>query len=126
MIHIESDWSEIEKELDRIEGLPDAKARLALDVVLQEVYVDTQGKVHIQTGSLKDSGKVDSDVDKFDHSWEGDITYGGPSSGPNNPVDYAIYEKRREPDELGDHNFMRDVLLHHPSWVAAVRAGLKG
>lgn len=133
MIHLSSDYTEMDRELDRIGNMPDFKTRLALDTVLQLGFKETQAAVHIETGSLKDSGKVDSSTDKLEHKWEGEITYGGPSSGPNNPVDYAIYEKARGvggaggPSDLkGDHDFISPLMLMGPMWVAAVKAGLKG
>ncbi len=133
MIRITSDYSELDRELDRLERMPDVKAQLALDTVLQLGYKETQAATHVETGSLKDSGKVDSSVNKIDKQWEGEITYGGPSSGPNNPVDYAIYEKARgvggaggPSDVKGDHDFMSPLKLMDPMWVAAVKAGLRG
>lgn len=133
MIHIESDYSEIDRELDRLERMPDGKTRLLLDTVLQLGYKETQAAVHIETGSLRDSGKVDSEVNKIDQQWTGEISYGGPSSGPNNPVDYAIYEKARgvggaggPSDMKGDHDFMSPLKLMDPMWIAAIKAGMRG
>jgi len=127
MIRIESDWSEIDKELDRIIGMPDAKTQALLGAVLSEGFGITQAQVHVQTGSLKGSGKEETSTDKLDHTWEGTIEYGGPSTGPNNPVDYAIYEQRREPDEhYGNHDFMAGLGVLHEQWIAAVKKGLAG
>lgn len=133
MIQVKGDYSALERELDRLGRMPDFKTRLALDVVLQLGFKQTQGVVHVETGSLKDSGKVDSSVSKFDKSWEGEISYGGPSTGPNNPVDYAIYEKARGiggaggPSDLkGDHDFIAPLKSLHPQYIAAIKAGLRG
>lgn len=76
-----------------------------LEGVLAAAFAETQAATHILTGSLKASGKTDSDFDG--DVWEGSITYGGvlwraPFPGPaNDPVDYAIYEMARG----GDHDF---------------------
>ena len=133
MIHIESDWTFIDKEIDRIMGMPGPKAKAFLDAVLDIGFAETQAAVHVETGSLKSSGQKKSDVDKFDKEWEGEIKYGGRSFGPNNPVDYAIYEKRRgtggaggASDLKGDHDFFSTLPSLHPAWIAAVKAGLKG
>ena len=124
MIHIESNWTEIDTEIDRILGMPGPKAKALLDTVLDTGFAKTQAAVHVQTGSLKSSGDKKSDIDKFDKKWEGEIQYGGPSLGPNNPVDYAIYEKRREPDEHGDHDFMRPVSAYNIAYIDALLKGL--
>lgn len=133
MIHIESDWTEIDHEIDRLMGMPGPKAKAFLDAVLDTGFAMTQEDVHVQTGSLQSSGDHKSDVDKFDKKWEGEIQYGGPSLGPNNPVDYAIYEKRRGiggagggSDLKGDHDFFARLPLLHPLWIVAVKGALKG
>ena len=133
MIHIESDWDSIDREIDRIASMPGPKTKALLDTVLDTGFALTQAAVHVQTGSLKSSGDKKSDIDKFDKKWEGEIQYGGPSLGPNNPVDYAIYEKRRgvggaggASDAKGDHDFMAGLPALHPAWIAAVKGALKG
>lgn len=132
MIHIESNWTEIDKEIDRVIGMPGPQAKAFLDAVLELGFGVTQAAVHVETGSLKSSGDHKSNVEPFDKKWEGTIEYGGPSLGPNNPVDYAIYEKARGthwagPSSVkGDHDFFAGLPALHPAWVAAVKAGLKG
>ena len=104
-----------------------------LDIVLQLGYVETQKDVHVETGSLKSSGKVGSEVSKIESKWEGTIRYGGPSTGVNNPVDYAIYEKRRgiggaggPSDAKGDHDFFGSLPSLHKKYIEAIQIGLKG
>lgn len=133
MIRIESDWSAVEKELERLERMPDFKTQLALDIVLQLGFVDTQKDVHVDTGSLKESGKVESEASKATQKWEGTIRYGGPSTGVNNPVDYAIYEKRRgiggaggPSDGKGDHDFFSSLPALHKQYIQAIQIGFKG
>lgn len=66
----------------------------ALEQVTMQGLLATQAAVHIITGSLKASGRTETDFDGW--TWEGAIVYGGPSGGaPNDPVDYAIYELAR-------------------------------
>lgn len=133
MIRLVSDWSAVDREIARIESMPDFKTRLALDIVLQQGFVQTQKDVHVETGSLKGSGKVESEASKIKARWEGKIRYGGPSTGVNNPVDYAIYEKRRgiggaggPSDAKGDHDFFGSLPSLHPQYVTAILMGLKG
>ena len=132
MIHIESDWDSIDREIDRIASMPGPQTKALLDTVLEMGFAITQEDVHVQTGSLLSSGEKKSDVEHFDKKWEGEIKYGGVSLGPNNPVDYAIYEKRRGthwagPSSIkGDHDFFARLPTLHPAWIAAVKAGLKG
>lgn len=78
---------------------PPVKAIMALETLLTKTFAATQAATHIITTSLKQSGKTESDFDGS--QWHGDISYGGPSGGPNNPVDYAIYEMARG----GHHDF---------------------
>lgn len=125
MIRITSDWSDVHEELDRLLGLPDQKTRLLLDAVLEAAFLLTQASVHVQTSSLKWSGRKESDSDKIGSKWEGMIQYGGPSTGVNNPVDYAIYEKAREPDEHGVHDFFAGLPALESLWIAAIMGGLK-
>ena len=122
MIHISSDYSALEKELDRLKGMPGPKARALLNAVLKEGFVTSQARVHVITGSLKSSGKSSSKGSKATHTWEGTIEYGGPSKSVNNPVDYAIYEKARGED----HDFMGNLHLLHSQYITAIEAGLRG
>jgi len=126
MIKITSDWSEIDAELDRLLGMPDLKTRMLLDAVLDAAFILTQSSVHVLTGSLKLSGKHFSEASMIDAEWEGTIRYGGPSTGVHNPVNYAIYEKARHPDEHGVHDFFAGLVTLEGLWVAAIMGGLKG
>ena len=121
MIIIETDFSDVEKEFSRLEKLPDFKTQAALDAVLELGFKTTQTEVHVITGSLKLSGKKSSEVHEKTHTWVGEIRYGGPSLGVNNPVDYAIYEKARD----AEHDFMKSLPALHPLYVEAIRKGLK-
>lgn len=112
-------WStrDADRELSRLEGGFDQRDFAAFESILYQAYVQTVQDVHVYSTSLVRSG--DADVDKSsDERWESHISYGGPSTGPNNPVKYAVIEQEREsvratlrpkknPFHTGDHNFMR-------------------
>jgi hypothetical protein len=83
---------------------PDFGTIGALEAVLRNQFVDTQVRVHVDTGSLKLSGKTYTTYDGKE--WEGTIAYGGESpGGVHDPVTYAIYELARK----GTHDFFRGV-----------------
>lgn len=84
----------------------------ALEKELSSAYLDTQAAAHVLTGSLKASGRTSSDY--HGNMWEGSITYGGPSTGVNNPVTYAIYEMARG----GEHDFLQPARAHEPRMEA--------
>lgn len=119
-IRILGDYREIDRELDRVSRMPDPRMVRLLNTALNVGYDVTQADVHILTGSLKASGKHGGEVNELERSWEGTIEYGGASTGVNNPVDYAIYEKRRG----GAHNFMAGLALMDPLFRIAMRTGL--
>ena len=113
-IRLNSNYRALEREMDRLEGLPNVKAESFLNAVLGTGFKLTQGAVHIQTGSLKSSGKKESIT--HGDTWEGVISYGGISLGVNNPVTYAIYEKRR-----GDaHDFFGPLKALDGLWIKAM------
>lgn len=119
-IKILADYRELDRELDRIERQPDGRMTRLMNAALAVGFDVTQANVHVQTGSLKSSGTQDHDVDRALKHWEGEIQYGGPSGGVNNPVDYAIYEQRRG----GAHDFMAGLELLKPLFVTAMKTGL--
>lgn len=119
-ITIHSDWSEIFDELDRIDGMPNDVMTARLDAVLEMAFLETKAITHVITGSLKNSGREDSDSNG--HKWEGTITYGGPSPGfPHDPVRYAGYEQ----DRGGTHDMLHPAYLYYEAFREAVREGLE-
>lgn len=133
MIRINGSYGELEREFDRLEKMPDFKTKAALDTVLRSGFAATQAAVHEETGSLKASGDSSTDTDRARARWEGNISYGGPSAGVNNPVDYAIYEQRRGvggaggiSDVKGDHDFMRPLDALDAAYIEAIVKGLSG
>jgi hypothetical protein len=112
---LNSDWSGIEKELKRLKSIPTTTDKRRLDRVLEFGLSRTRQDVHIETGSLRSSGKAKSVM--LLGRYSGTLRYGGPSAGINNPVDYAIFEL----DRGGPHDFMRSTALLHPLWVEAIK-----
>lgn len=112
-ITIRSNWSAIERELDRLDRAPE-RAKFYLDRVLDTGFKATQGAVHVITMSLKLSGKKSSEM--HGDTWVGKISYGGVSLGINNPVTYAIYEKARD----GDHDFFSPLKALDSMYVKAI------
>ena len=92
----------VEANLERLADGPGIKDLIRFEAILGEQFTQTQARTHIDTGSLKRSGRHKSSMDRKTSRWEGEISYGGPST-PNNPVDYAHYEQARG----GGHDFMR-------------------
>lgn len=83
-----------------------------LEAMLAAAFAETQAATHIITGSLKASGKTNSEFDGDE--WTGEIIYGGAlwkaavPGPPNDPVDYAIYEMARG----GDHDFYGPLVAY--------------
>lgn len=121
-IFITSDYSDLDKEIDRIERMPSRKMIASLDAVLDVGFAEVVANTDVITGSLKSSAKKDSGANAAKQQWEGSIQMGGPSAGVNNPVDYAIYEKARG----GEHDFFKGLPGLHPAYIAAILKGLAG
>jgi hypothetical protein len=68
-------------------------------------FAHTQNDVHVITGSLKGSGRVE--IRKMKTGTKVEILYGGYSPGPNNPVTYAGFEFGRG----GSHDFMTPAVV---------------
>jgi hypothetical protein len=95
------DDRDADAELDRLERGPTAEDHHHFDAVLSTLFAITQMAVHVETGSLRRSGKHDST--SHGNIWEGEISYGGLSSGAvHDPVRYAGYERSRG----GSHDFL--------------------
>jgi hypothetical protein len=115
VIRVESDWSEVDRELDRVEMLPGPGGTAKLDGVLKMHETLVKLSVHVDTGSLKASVKSKSET--FIDKWIGEVEAGGVSTGVNNPVDYAIYEKRRG----GGHDFFGNLHMMQSVMVDAIK-----
>lgn len=103
-ISIKSDYSQYLDYLQKLQApMRRGVLRERLDTLLQTQFQFTQAAVHIQTGSLKSSGKSDSDATAS--RWKGFVSYGGPSKGVHNPVKYAEQELSRGQD----HDYMTEA-----------------
>lgn len=94
----------VENELERLSDGPGIKDLIRFEAILGEQFTVTQAQVHIDTSSLKNSGRHKSSMDRRGKRWEGEISYGGPSR-PIPEVKYAGYEQARG----GNHDFMRST-----------------
>lgn len=103
MISIQSDYSEIYELLERLQNPLGSRLRDRLDALLTTQFQYTQAAVHVQTGSLKSSGKHDSSATTS--TWKGYVSYGGTSDGVHNPVKYAEEELNRGQS----HDYMREA-----------------
>lgn len=120
MIHIESDFSDVDRELSRLDNVP-VSVHLELEVILATAFARSQQEVHVITGSLHASGTIESDLK--DDIWKGEIEYGGPSLGhKHDPVEYAEYEQRRG----GSHDFMASTYPLDSAYGRVVEAHVKG
>jgi len=121
MIRIDRITNGIEKEIDRLADGPTLVDIEKFENVLVSQYAATQTAVHIQTSSLKNSGKVSSRIGE--NKWEGEISYGGESAGSvHNPVDYAEFERERD----GNHDFLEPAKKQDHYYEQAMKAFLGG
>lgn len=120
MIEIHTDFSDVYRELDRLDHVP-ASVILRLEAILASQFASSQSEVHIITGSLKNSGDMSSEFK--DEVWEGNIVYGGLSPGfPNDPVKYAEYEQARN----FPHDFMAVAISMDERYRKVVVEHVKG
>ena len=118
-IKLHSDYSAIDKELDRVSNLPGPSGKAKLDAAHAMNFAIAQAEVDIDTSSLLGSGRQSTSGSKF--QWEGRMSWGGSSVGVNNPVDYAIYELARG----GGHDWLGLTLpAMHARMVAAIKGVL--
>lgn len=120
MIKIQRSSNGVEEEINRLANGPTLADLEKFEGVLISQFAATQTAVHIQTGSLKSSGKVSSEASE--NKWEGNISYGGPSTGIHNPVDYAEYERERD----GSHDFLAPAKAMDSYYEQAMKAFLGG
>jgi hypothetical protein len=118
---LEVDIHEPDDELTRlIHGLTGSDSH-QFEAVLATQFIATQGHVHVITGSLRDSGKMDSEDNRV--KWVGDIKYGGVAPGAvYDPVVYADEEYSRG----GDHDFLAPAKERDGMYKEAMLDFLKG
>lgn len=116
-IRVEVNGRDADRELRRIQDGFDGPDLLAMAAVLAQNFALTQRDVHIDTRSLQPSGQ--QNIEKSTGSgFKGEISYGGETSGPKNPVRYARFEQQRG----GSHNFMRATAEIDEQYLAVVVA----
>jgi hypothetical protein len=92
-----------------------------MELVLQNMFDDMQSITHVVTGSLRGSGKLESDI--VGDLWVGRIGEGGSSPGfPHDPVEYAETEIARG----GEHDFLRNAPALAEAIGAILEAHLDG
>lgn len=95
-LRIDVDISDGDRELRRLDDAPDLSTVMRLESLLTAQFQATQMAVHIITGSLRESGKIDSELGRA--AWNGEIVYGGAAPGSvHDPVRYAQIEQQRGP-----------------------------
>ena len=109
----------LKSKMEHMADGPDFETIGAMEEVLKAMFVLTQAATHVISGSLKASGTMESDFNKY--IWTGRIMYGGALHrtavpGPPNPlVDYAIYEMQRG----GSHDFFGGLPAFDPLFERA-------
>ena len=115
------DTSDLDAELERLENAPGYKTVLALESTLAVQYAGTQQQVHVLTRSLKNSGKLESEIGR--NTWYGEISYGGASPGSvNDPVTYA----QKEQDRGEFHDFMAPAVQSDHLYGIVMESFLRG
>jgi len=138
---IESDYRSLESHLERLASEPGPGTIGRLEMTLAFTFADATARVHVITGALRGSGKTASD--QHGDSWEGQMTWGGPSPGfypkppPAHPhheghpaadqrarqeVVYAFYEKRRG----GAHDYLDGQENYTEAFKQAIMEALRG
>lgn len=145
-VRIEMDASDALREIHRLAGGPGLDDVHRFERVIIAQYQATQAVVHIITGSLRRSGKVDFDAGFTGHQWNGEVTYGGDAPGAvRGYVKYARYEQQRaigganyrrargwlpgtniQGEANTDHDFMWPVAGFEPDYLEAMLAFLRG
>lgn len=122
MITIRSDIEKMLSEVRRLANPLGDNSTLSdtFEAIITTQFQLTQKAVHIQTGSLKSSGKLDTDKDG--NSWKGVISYGGISSGIHNPVRYAGHELERG----GLHDYMSEGIEYERFYGPAISSWMRG
>lgn len=106
--------SDVDFHLEKSGGM-DLEDVVALEAALTTVFQATQAVVHVISGRLRESGRMESD--SSGDTWTGTIIYGGGTSR----VGYAWYEERRG----GFHDYMAVARGMDGVIGAAFRAGLE-
>lgn len=115
----------LDEQIDEVVrvGRPSFQTVGRLEAILRRGFLDTQARVHVDTGHLKASGTTESDFDGL--TWEGAIYYGVPGDAHwwrDPSATYAIFEMARG----GSHNFFGGLPSLHDEYMAVIAAHLRG
>lgn len=116
MIIIKSDYTDMDRELDRLEGMPTVDMTAGLDGVLDLGFAQAEAIVHVQTGRLKASGNKKSSAKGS--QWIGEFSFPAVN---RKGTPYGVYERARG----GLHDFLRLTPLLKPLFKVALVAGLR-
>lgn len=89
----EWDTSDVDHHLNRLGNGPDERAVFDFEATFQGQFSQVLADVHIDTGSLRESGHTDTRYNKF--RFYGEMSFGGPSTGIYPNVRYAQIEVSR-------------------------------
>lgn len=120
MIKIERLTNGVEEEVNRLADGPTESDLFSFENVLLQQFSAAEEAVHVITGSLKSSMRIASRIEPT--HWEGIISFGGPSTGVYNPVDYAEYERSRG----GLHDFFVPIEALSDRYIQAMNKFLGG
>lgn len=101
-------------ELDELSRAPSPRQVAAMDLALARSFADTQAQVHVDTGALKASGRMSSEVDQEEGTWTGSIQYGGPQAP------HAVYEVA----EGGSHDPFNNLPTFEELFEEALTEGM--
>ncbi len=113
MINIQSDYSDMDAELDRIGNMPTPTMQVGLEAVLDVGFETARAIVHVDTGKLKGSGKKKSKTRKTLGDWVGEFSF--PAKNDEG-TSYGIYERERG----GAHDFLSQTFLLRNMFKAVI------
>lgn len=119
-VRIEVDTRAADRELSRLENGWDLEDLAAFEAVLTGQFQATQRVVHVRTGRLKESGRINSYT--RDQTWHGEITYRAIRAANSGPVDYAPLEQGRG----GSHDFLAPARAMDSAYEGVAMRFLRG
>jgi hypothetical protein len=120
VIILDSNWTPILEELDRLQHLP-GMHKAPLEGALELAKEEVKASVHVLSGALKESTAAHSKA--LPHIWEGEVHVG-------EGLGYAKYEQERKgvKAESGTpHDFIGiNLEIMHAQFLKAVKEVLEG
>ena len=106
-VEISLDTSQFDRKMRHLADGPDGFTNLKFAATIFKQFTMAQSRIHVETGSLLASGRVDPD--SREGQWRGEIVHGrggvptGADPGPaRDPGKYAIFEYNRG----GNHDWI--------------------